>query len=935
MIMHTSMPRWRFRAVLTLAAFVLSLRPCFAFSDNTGKIAGTVLDKDTKEPLFGANIVVVGTNLGATTDEKGFFFVLRIPPGTYSVRITMLGYQSVVVTDVKVKIDLTTEVNAGLSQTNIQAKEVVIMAEQKMVQKDVTSTRRTVSRETILSTPGLESATDIFKLQAGSIISSVPQTIRLADGASLQVRDESLKDIHIRGGRGGEVLYMVDGMPVTHPIYGGRSVIDLNVSDVESVELLTGAFNAEYGQAQSGVVSINTRSGGEKYKGGLEYKTDRVKGLGEVYDTDYGSLYLSGPEPLTQKLLPLLGLDLPGQMTFFASINANLTNTPYDNHRNRGMISLFGIETRERQENTQNANAKLNWDLTGEHRLTFSYHGSTNQWTPFEWEWIYNPNRIASYRRDNSAFNAQYTNVISKATYFSLNAGYLGVVYKGSWNDMNPGDFWHQDSTGRYFSTISAPAIDPATGFYDNLGYESIWRDDHTSTYTIKGDFTSQVHPRHLIKTGVEVRWNKLSYIDIQDGGYKLSRYGQGLDSLPPPGPFPMFGQERWVFDVNPIIGSAYFQDKFELEYLIMNFGLRFDWFSLGSTVMSDEWKFVWQRATGLKPDWSPTVTKFSPRFGISFPISEYSVVFFSYGHFNQLPELQFYYRDPYSGGFTGNPKLDYEQTILYEFGLTNQFSQNWAIDIKSYAKDISKQIGTTTVTPKDSLGNATGTPVELYDNKGYARARGIEFELTRNYADFVSGKLTYTVQWASGYSSSAFDDYSRSVTNFPYPIRERALAWDVRHQIVAQASLSSPRGEAPTVFGVGLPDDWNFTVLFSFSTGMPYTPGPATNNPVEAQKQENTVYGPSSSSMDFKFEKGLTIGGIRLGLTIDVFNVFDERNIQMSYGFNTWTGKPFRYGDVQNPQNNYFDYYTMLSVMDPRQYSTGRMTKLGIRVDF
>ena len=172
-------------------------------------------------------------------------------------------------------------------------------------------------------------------------MTAVNTPLMLSDGTQLQVRDESLQDVHIRGGRGGEILYMVDGMPMTHPIYGGRSVMDLNLVDVQSVELLTGAFNAEYGQAQSGVVNIVTRSGGERYSGGLEYKTDRLGFLGESYMTDYASFYIGGPEPITQALLPALGLDAGRGFTFFISTNAALTNTEYDNGRTRGTIPFF------------------------------------------------------------------------------------------------------------------------------------------------------------------------------------------------------------------------------------------------------------------------------------------------------------------------------------------------------------------------------------------------------------------------------------------------------------------------------------------------------------------------------------------------------------------------------------------------------------------
>ncbi len=536
---------------------VLLLGVTAATAQNTGKIAGTVKDKATGEPLIGANVSVKGTQLGASTDVDGHFFILRVPPGAHDLAISSVGYQGITLKGVAVKVDLTAEVQVKLEQTAIEVEGVTVMAEQKMVQKDVTSTRRTVSQETIQRTPGLDATTDIFKLQAGTVVTSAPPTLRLADGTQLQVRDESLQDVHIRGGRGGEILYMVDGMPVTHPIYGGRSVMDLNLVDVESVELLTGAFNAEYGQAQSGVVNIITKSGGDTYKGGVEYKTDQAGVFGESYTTDYVSLYLGGPEPITQTLLPALGLHPIDGLTFFLSGNTTLSNTEYDNKRKRRDLDLFGFTVRERQDNSVNLNAKVNWDISGSHKFALSYHGSRKQWSSFEYLWKYTPDNTADYRRNNYTLTGAFSHVLSKSTYYTLMAGYLDVVYQGSLGGRTPAEFWRQDTTGRYISLYNSPTINPSTGFFDPQGVESIWRDDHTKTYTFKGDLTSQVHPAHLIKVGLEMQANTISYIDIQDGGTKLSPYGQGIDSIAPPGPFPMFGQNRWVFNVKPVIASG------------------------------------------------------------------------------------------------------------------------------------------------------------------------------------------------------------------------------------------------------------------------------------------------------------------------------------------------------------------------------------------
>lgn len=924
----------------------------WAQAGNTGKIAGRVTDKSSGEPLIGVNIVVKGTHLGAATDADGFYFILQVPPGRYDVEFSYIGYHTLTVKNVRVRVDLTERINVKMESMAVQGPAIEVYADQLMVHKDITATRRTASRNEILSTPGFESTSDIFLLQGAAFVDVGAQTLNLGEGVQLQVRDESLKDIHIRGGRGGEILYMVDGVPVTHPIYGGRDVLNLNVVDVQEMELLTGAFNAEYGQAQSGVVNITTRSGGAKFQGGIEYKTSEFGFLGKNYDSQYTSFYLGGPEPFTQNMLPGIGLKIPGRVSFFLSGNGTLSNTPYNNHRDRDKISLMGLKIREKQNNTGNLNFKLSWDVSNKLSAILSYHGSTNQWSNFDWLWKNYPNHLADYSRDNQNVNLAIHHTLSNSTFYNLNFGYLNVAYNGSLNGLRPPDLWvfYKDSVEYDYWTykskfsgapdslrtaFNAPAND-IYGFRDSQSYNSIWRDDFTNTYSFKGDITSQVHPEHLMKAGIEVQYNDLQYIDIQDP-YVLSKYGDHVFrsevAFPRPiGPFPEFGQNRWVFDAYPTTGGAYIQDKFEKETLIINAGVRIDWLLPGSTVMHDSWKKQWENATGLKADWKGYKYKFSPRFGISFPVLAKTVLYFSYGHFNQLPEMQYFYRDPYTGGFTGNPHLDYEQTILYEFGFTHQIGKNWAIDVKSYAKDISQQVQTT------QLRAALGLPVYLYDNKGYARARGLEFEVKKRYSNYFSGKINYTIQWANGYSSSAFDDYIRSLNDFPNPIRERPLDWDIRHQVILELGLAAPPKHGPKIFGLQLPGDWNFSVLSRFSSGQPYTP--FTLDPAVAQKTENSATAPFTSVTDFKIQKTFRVFGLKMGLFSDIFNVFNQKNVQIRYGFNTYTGKPFRYGDI-DPQltslhvKRLISWYDMLTRLDPRQFAAFRQINLGLRIDW
>jgi outer membrane receptor protein involved in Fe transport len=932
-------------ALLIVTAATLAAQP-------TGKISGRVTERGTGEALAGVNVIVAElSGVGTSTDANGEYFILQVPPGTYSLRATYIGFSSVTTTDVTVRSELTTRVDFRMQEEIIAGEEVIVVADDPIVRHDITSTRRSASREEMQATPGMEAALDVFRMQGGAVVDVAPQQINLGDGQTLQIRDESVKNVHVRGGRGGEILFMVDGMPVNHPLYGGRSVLELNVNDVEQVELLTGAFNAEYGQAQSGVVNITTRAGSERYEGGVEYRTDEFGGLSESYDTQYLSLYAGGPEPLLTRLLP-------GRTTFFVSANGNLTNTAYNNRRTRDSFSAFGLELPERQDNTVNLNARLDWRASNALRLGVAYNGTRKRWSGYNWLWDNFPDHTAIHERTNHNLSLRLNHTLSNSTFYSVRLGFLGVSYGASLDGARPGDFWaiypdsaafaddrpvtyqtwEQDFGGQPFRirrTIEPPTFDPLTGFFNGQGYENMWRDDATRTYTFKADLSSQVHPRHFIKTGIELQYHDLDYVDIQDGGTQLSPYGElkyrgrsTTGAVQPPGPFPEFGQNRWVFHSRPLIGGVYVQDKFELDYLIINAGVRLDGFMPGASVMSDEWKSQWERATGLDADWSWLRLAVSPRFGISYPISLKTVIFFSYGHFSQLPELQFYYRDPYTGGLTGNPHLDYEQTILYEFGFTHELATNWALDVKSYAKDISQQVGTT------QLQAALGLPVALYDNNGYARARGLEFIVNKRLSSFTHGNLTYTVQWANGYASSAFEDYIRSRNDFPNPIRERRLGWDVRHQVVFQGGLSSPKGQRLEVFGLRLPDQWDVTVLSRLSSGRPYTPG--TNDPALLQVLENTATANPVYSTDIKFRKSFSLfGRLQTALFLDVFNVFNQHNIQIDFGFNNWTGQPFRYGDAFQDSNRGYSWYDMYRLMDPRQFSTGRYAKVGLSATF
>ena len=208
----------RFKA-LVYVLWMLSL----VQAGTTGKLAGKVTVKDTGEPMIGANVLINETDLGSATDAEGNYYILQVPPGTYSVRFTMIGYQDLLMKDVRIQVDLTTTINAELSESVIGMNEVVVQAERPMIQTDVTYSQANISSEEVEMLP-VEEFEDVIALQAGVVSSN--------------------GEIHVRGGRGGEIAYMVDGITVTDPFNSGISV-EIENNAIQELQFISGTFNAE------------------------------------------------------------------------------------------------------------------------------------------------------------------------------------------------------------------------------------------------------------------------------------------------------------------------------------------------------------------------------------------------------------------------------------------------------------------------------------------------------------------------------------------------------------------------------------------------------------------------------------------------------------------------------------------------------------------
>lgn len=252
------MMRRRYLMKATACVFAVFMAAHVAFAATTGKIAGVVTEKETGNPLPGANVIIPGTTMGAASDMQGNYTILHVPPGVYDVMISVIGYTRVTVQEVRVRIDQTTRLDFELESETLMGEAVSVVAERKVVKEDVSSSVTSVSAEEVRDLP----------------ISTIQQVIGLQAG----VED----GLVIRGGDADAALFQVDGVTLRDP-RNNQPITGIALSAVQEISIERGGFNAEYGQVRSGVVNVVTREGSKKgYEGTvtLKYSPPQAKHFG-------------------------------------------------------------------------------------------------------------------------------------------------------------------------------------------------------------------------------------------------------------------------------------------------------------------------------------------------------------------------------------------------------------------------------------------------------------------------------------------------------------------------------------------------------------------------------------------------------------------------------------------------------------------------------
>ncbi len=218
----------------------------------TGKISGVATDETTNTPLTNATVTVVGTSITTTTNEDGYYVITNIAPGSYDVKIERIGYASETVMRATVLAGLTTTLDFALASAVVQLEGITVTAAKPLIKKDVTQTTKILDAEDIAAMPR-DTVNGIIATQAGVSVLNSTGTL------------------HIRGGRSMEIKYLIDGIPVNDPIGRGLGV-SISTNALEQMEIITGGFNAEHGDAQSGIINLITKVGTQKFSGRIRYR---------------------------------------------------------------------------------------------------------------------------------------------------------------------------------------------------------------------------------------------------------------------------------------------------------------------------------------------------------------------------------------------------------------------------------------------------------------------------------------------------------------------------------------------------------------------------------------------------------------------------------------------------------------------------------------
>ncbi len=967
------------KRTVTLTPIFIFLLTIGSFASTTGKIAGKVTDKKTGEPLPGVNIVISGTTMGAATDINGNYFIINIPPGTYTLQARMMGYANLDIEQVFVRVDRTTEINFEMMPKVLQTKGITIVAKRPIVEKDLTAS------QTIMSSRELEQ----------SWVTNVVEAISQESG--IITRGVFVSS---RGGLFTDLNYMVDGADMNSGVIGDNYT-QINKTSVQEMRLLTGGFNAEYGSALSGIIDIVTKEGEGPVTGTVQYRY-RPPGIyhwgrymygHDLYDWTHFDLNYwkehDGGEP---DLTPEQRLEK--WQNFLKS--ADPTMTDYNKRAeweteatiSGGITKKLGflasarwkegvnVFPQARKYNPEwNSQLKLSYRFTPSMKLilnglyggyktagtsrsfmltteTSNYAGARYGSNGCQVTHPYMNNKYFPFTRFNSEMPEnmrtnllalKWNHVLNKSSFYEIE---LSRFYENRFAEADNTRFfavypkeedgwWHMRRNyilgiNRFETLAGSPR--------EHAKYKA-------KVYKVKASLTSQVNINHQIKTGFELKIYDLNYRE------QMVLFQKG----------PKHINWRNYWDGKPLSGAMYLQDKMEFRGMVINAGLRLDFFNARRNApisFFDPFGVQYESAghnpndpNNAWPGWdalpsrrTKTKVAISPRLGISHPITETTVLHFTYGHFakipawykifsrnfrwrsleaDPIPHQTFLRKEPSHGGY-GNPLLDFEKLIEYEIGIDQEIAGLFRLDATLYYKE-GKNLTTYTINSQtDNITGGSGWsdraityiystvnpekyPIAMSTNVGHQDVRGLEITLESRFSQIFQASVSYDLSY-NIYGRVGWNNIYEPAMNVPdrrFPLGDADQYWNPTDKFKAIGNIFLPKDFGPLLGNIKPIGDLNANIYFEAWSGRLYTAHFPERGDLST-KPLNRRWKPHYRT-NIRITKGFNfIRNVRPEIGIEVRNLFNNKDLNRPSGKkleeylyegklweNEWSGEP------------------------------------------
>lgn len=970
-----------FRPWSLLAAVLLLVFLQRAAADVSGKIAGTVTTPDGM-PLPGVNVVIADTRMGASTDPQGRYYILNVPAGTYRLQASMIGYQVVTMTGVQVVADLTADIDFVLPETVLDIGQVIeVSADRPLIRKDATSKTTTISAGDLKDMP-VEDIPAILSTQANvSVLSGLPSA---KEGYNIR----GIDDIRMRGGRNNEVALMIDGVKVSNPIFGGFGT-RLSNSAINQMTITSGAFNAEYGNALSGVVNLTTREGGRRLSGSLKYRTSVPFGIPQLATARGRALNyrevqtsLGGPVPFIDG------------MKFFSSAEVKLKagdvyeydDIVWDDHRHLGqdvdgdgridttIVLPTSGEIRDgylRYGSLDSIQAGLGsrWDdVAGPDGREINPLDTFTGWQRFGWD---NSNNVflkltyqlgPNIKVTASGMNDQrYRQINNRNGYYIYQMSGQNVQVLSSnketvrWvHQLSPATFYTlhlsrffemrktrilRDYADRYRSSwwVFGPDWDNIKSPDEYIAYsgEDALRDPFESAFYMRADnrwYEGDSSTNYEFRADLTSQIHRLHQIKT---GLLFNRWDidyHSYQNISQTDPFPTIYQRQ------PEEGAAYVQVKSELGFMVINLGSRLDYSNSGGDFWVDPLDPLGEQdLTDDDLEYNAveqTKKKFkvSPRLGIAYPLTDRTVLHFNFGHFYQHPN----YRDLYRASGDNREISLIKGNLIGNPNLEPELSVQYEIGLQH---QIGEMYGIKlNLWSKETTNQVGSVRVPAYQDAGADNPYTYSVFINNNFGSARGLDLTIDRRYADHFSGSL--NYTWSVSRVLQP-----TSWDGYWS--GDTQRSGPKSEQLS------PWDQTHVLRVNVNLRVPRDEGPRWRSlrPLSAAglnligyAETGRPYTPSISGgvlvepmsarwpayyrLDVRASKSLFWAALEWRWFLEIKNLFDRRNVVTGY---TLTGS------ATNPGTS--SYYTRSSTYwdsrNTNNFGLRRAVQLGMELIF